>query len=82
MELGQFLLIYFASALVCGFIGCFIGSIRGSGRTGFALGFFAGPLGWLISFFVDQRPQCPACLGRVNTGATKCMHCGSDLNRA
>lgn len=28
---------------------------------------------------VEQAPACPFCLEEVNVGATKCLHCGSEL---
>lgn len=27
----------------------------------------------------SDTPKCPACLGVVNRGASKCVNCGSDL---
>jgi hypothetical protein len=31
---------------------------------------------------LQNAPKCPACLGVVNRGASKCVNCGSDLTTA
>ena len=31
------------------------------------------------AFNNKDKPKCPFCLGAVNSGASKCVNCGSDL---
>jgi predicted amidophosphoribosyltransferase len=56
-------------------IGRAIGSEKNSPEAGFMLGLLLGPLGWIIAFFVDNRPKCPSCFGRIDSKATVCPHC-------
>lgn len=63
--------------VVSGCIGTAIGHLRNSG--GFWLGFFLGPIGWLLAFLNDGRPQCPACASRFNPGARICPTCRTSL---
>lgn len=66
-------------------IGAAIGQKKGRTGAGFLFGFLLGPIGWLIvAVGPDMSPGrfCPACKGKVPEGATKCMHCGTDLVRS
>ena len=60
-------------------VGAAIAESRGQRVSGVVIGAILGPIGWLILLGLDERPKCPACLGRVNVGASKCCRCGSDL---
>ena len=76
MELIIILAWWVIGAVVGGLIG------KGKGRTGAGAmwGLLFGPIGWLIILLVpDVRPKCPACGGAVVKGATKCMHCASEI---
>lgn len=69
--------------VVCGGIGAAIGATKGSKSApiaGLIAGGFLGPLGWLlIALSPKQSILCGACRGPVPVGATKCLHCASDL---
>jgi len=63
-------------------IGAAIGQKKGRAGAGFFFGLLLGPIGWLIVAVgpdITSGRMCPACKGKVPEGATKCMHCGSDL---
>ena len=45
---------------------------------GFIMGVFFGPLGILTAYYVDKRPCCKACFGKINAEATVCQHCRID----
>ena len=65
-----------------GLVGYFLGESKNRAALGCCLGLALGPLGWLILIVIpDPGPKCPHCLSRVNSGATKCKHCGSDLRK-
>ena len=81
--------------VVFGVIAGIIASGKGrSGCGGFALGFLLGPFGiiWALLMKTDQAKvdnkaiksgemkKCPACAELVRAEATKCRHCGEDLN--
>lgn len=67
--------------MIGGAIGYVIGTHRGRAWDGCALGAVLGPIGWLLVGFGPNRlRKCPACLGPVLPGATKCRHCASDLS--
>jgi hypothetical protein len=55
-----FLLLFLAVAgcAFCGFFGAMIGSAKGKGGLGFALGFFFGPIGLIVACLLpDDRPR-------------------------
>lgn len=81
--------------IVFGIIAAVIASEKGrSGCGGFALGVLLGPFGilWALLMRRDQAniddtalksgemKKCPACTELVRVEATKCRHCGEDLN--
>ena len=59
-------------------VGGLIGSKRANVALGILLGVLLGPVGWIIIWFIDDRPRCPDCNEPVNVGAFKCPHCGYD----
>lgn len=66
--------------LVFGLIGALIGKQKGRAQAGFWWGFFLGIFGWLIvALGPDVRPKCTECKAPVDPEATKCRHCGSDI---
>ena len=69
-------------AVVGGLVGLVIGQFKNKPTTGFLLGLLLGPIGWLIMAVIpNSGPKCPACKGVINSGATKCVNCGSSLER-
>jgi hypothetical protein len=66
-------------AIVFGIVGAAIGASRKNAGMGFVLGALLGPIGWIVTLFVDHRAQCPECKGRIPDGARKCLHCGSAI---
>jgi hypothetical protein len=69
-----------AANLIAALIGWWIGSNRGRPVAGFWFGFCLWVLGWLIvAVGPDRRPRCPLCKGIIISGATKCLHCSTDL---
>lgn len=67
--------ILFLGCLVCAIIGAVIGSSRDNTGSGFVWGGLLGPIGWLLVLFLDQRPKCSQCYGRMNPRARCCPHC-------
>lgn len=53
--------------LTCPFIGLEMGAKRNAGRSGFLLGLLFGPIGCILTAFIDCRPPCPACGMPVTT---------------
>ena len=63
-----------------GLIGLGFGNERGRGFTGFMLGFFLGPIGWILILCLEpDGRRCPECLGVVPNLARRCRHCSSEL---
>jgi hypothetical protein len=77
----------FVAWLACiGFAGD-VGARKNCRFSGIILGLFFGPLGIIAAGFLDARPQCPNCGGRLN--GTKevplfpvCQHCRCELRPA
>jgi hypothetical protein len=66
--------------ILCGIVAGIIGSSKGAGCSGFALGFLLGPFGILIAIFMKgDRKSCPHCKETVKKDATVCPHCQRDL---
>jgi len=77
---NDFSFLIFIFMIISAGVGGVIGILKGRLAFGIILGFLLGPIGWLVtSCFSDASRKCPACLGRVPEGASKCRHCGSDL---
>jgi predicted amidophosphoribosyltransferase len=66
-------------ALICGAIGSGIGGSKGKATEGFLLGAALGPIGWIITLFLDYDRKCPYCRGGIPENANVCKHCGKDL---
>ncbi len=68
----------------CAIVGCLIGSLtKGRGGAGFWLGFFLGPLGWIIAALIaDHRVIIKSrslhSAPPVATGEAFCVGCGVD----
>src|SRR5437773_11768956 len=66
--------------VACGLVGQLIARTRGA-REGFTISVLLGPLGWLlVALRPDTRTKCSQCFGVVPQFATKCMHCGSQID--
>ena len=77
-------ILWIIGALINTLIGYFVGERRGRIFDGAVLGFCLGPLGWLITLFLeDRRIKCPHCAGAVlSPDATVCARCARDLRPA
>jgi uncharacterized protein YaaW (UPF0174 family) len=64
------------SALIGGVIGQWM---RRGVLNGMALGFFGGPLEWLLIGWLASQKLCPACRKVVDVKATACTHCTRDI---
>lgn len=71
----------FGGALVSALIGGLIGNRRERGLAGAFLGFFLGPLGWIIALLLDYKYQCPFCKGGVPKGSRVCKNCGREFGQ-
>lgn len=69
--------------LVCALFAHQIADQKQAGNRGFWLGFFFGPAGVIAAGFMDGRPQCPHCGGRLNDTKAKkfstCPSCRADF---
>jgi hypothetical protein len=74
---------YILGSLASGMIGGLIGARRKQVVSGVVWGALLGPVGWIIVVLLPHRgARCPACGGVLGKdGATKCMHCATDLPR-
>lgn len=60
-----------------GLIAAGIASGKQARLEGFLCGLFGGPLGVVGALWLDNRPKCPQCSGRLHSTATYCPHCQS-----
>lgn len=65
--------------LFFGSIGAVIGAQKKAAIKGAILGAGLGPIGWLIAFFAEGRPQCPYCGTRVDAKFPLCPGCHSKI---
>jgi hypothetical protein len=69
--------------LVCALFAYQIAEQKRAGSQGFWLGLFLGPAGVIAAGFMEGRPQCPKCGGRLNDTKDKefntCPDCCADL---
>jgi uncharacterized membrane protein YeaQ/YmgE (transglycosylase-associated protein family) len=69
---------------ICGAMAGRIASHKKAENAGFWYGVLLGPFGVIAAGFLDGRPQCPRCGGRLNQGTDggypMCQHCGTELD--
>lgn len=63
-----------------GGIGALIGIAKEAAGLGFLLSVLLGPIGWLVTFAMDGRKQCPACNVRLNGSPSVCPGCRARLD--
>ena len=70
-----FVLIFLLGAIVSGVIGAFLGGSVNKGTAGFWLGFFLGPIGWIVVLLLPREtsnsPQTPKERPSSQTKSTK-----------
>jgi hypothetical protein len=76
---GDWIVVYLFAAILSGFFACSIAERKQAPGTGLILGLLFGPLGIIAAGFLDERPQCPRCGGRLNSSKrvqySVCQHC-------
>lgn len=69
--------------LLCGVYAAHIAEQKHAGNQGFWLGLLLGPLGVVAAGFLDNRPLCSECGGRLKGTPQKpfrlCPHCRAEL---
>jgi hypothetical protein len=76
---GDLLIYIFFWFFVGGGVGYGIGGFKERRSEGFWLGACLGPIGWIITALLDYPLKCPECRGGVPENATRCLHCGIQL---
>lgn len=67
-------------ALLLGIIGGVLGKKKGRSSMGFWLSFLLGPVGLLITIFLEDHSHvCPECGGFTVAGSRRCKHCGQAI---
>lgn len=77
----QFVVIFVALMgwLFFGMLGALVASQKQAGHTGFLLGLL-GPFGFIASFAMDGRKNCPHCNTRLNGKPKVCPGCRTQLD--
>jgi hypothetical protein len=79
-------LVLLISCLLCACFGHMVGSQRKAGIDGAVFGLLLGPFGVIAAGFLDKRPMCPRCGGRVDWTAKSpfsvCPHCQIEYRRS
>lgn len=78
ISLGFFVYFIFW-AIICGTIGGLIGASRNNTGSGVLFGVLLGPIGWVLTLFIDKRSKCPACQSPVPDKAMRCGQCGFEF---
>ena len=76
---GQAAILLVLWFFVCPLVGALIGAPKGRVAFGAFLGFFFGPVGWLIIAVCTSRFRCPMCREAVQEHAKLCAHCRQPL---
>ena len=63
----------------CAVLGCVVGTRKNAAAEGLVLGLIFGPLGVIVTFAIDKRPQCYQCAGRLDDQPKVCPHCRAEL---
>ena len=61
--------------IACGILGGIVGNEKNAMGGGLLLGFIFGPFGLIAALWLDSRPMCPQCKGRLNGEASVCPFC-------
>ena len=62
--------------IICGVIAGIIGSSKGAGCAGTALGLLLGPFGIIIILVMSgNQKECPHCRKKIHPDATVCPYC-------
>lgn len=81
--MGTLWLGFFIFWLLCAVYAAHIAEQKQAGNEGFWMGLLLGPTGVIAAGFLDRRPNCPQCGGRLNASRTKafpiCPHCRQQL---
>ncbi|WP_437228383.1 hypothetical protein SH661x_000881 [Planctomicrobium sp. SH661] len=75
----ELIFLIFVVAGICALAGAAVASSKNAGGGGFMLGLLFGPLGVLISCFLDNRPRCIHCREGITEGANICPHCRNSV---
>ena len=82
MDGSSHILVLIFYGVILGLVGALIGKRKGRQLGGFCLGFFLGPIGWLLVGFgpdYTNSATCPFCAERIKPEARVCKHCGRDI---
>jgi hypothetical protein len=79
MDDDAFLGFFCFGVFIGGAIGGIIGSSRNNVVGGIIFGALLGPIGWILTLFLDNRIKCPDCKLPVPDGAQRCGHCGHEF---
>jgi hypothetical protein len=83
--MSEFTFYLFVLCLISAIMGAYLGEQKQATTAGLLFGFFLGPLGVITAGFLDRRPFCAECGGRLNATKErwfpKCQHCGAAQSR-